>query len=250
MADKIKRFFGGVAVLSFWLLVWEMGSRWIAHEILLPSPGTVAVTLWRLWGTAPFWRAVAASLLRVVGGFASAVAAGTLLAVLTTRYHVLDRLCAPLLHIVRAAPVASFIILAYFFLDLHILPAFIAFLMVLPLVWANVSQGIRRTDAQLLEMASVYRFGRWKTLRYVRVPSVLPYFEAACTTGLGFAWKSGIAAEVICSPDNSIGEFLLNAKAYLEMPEVYAWTATVILLSVLMERGLLWLVRRRREVSV
>ncbi len=249
MANKVRRFFGGVTVLSFWLLVWELGSRLIAHEILLPSPLTVAATLWRMGGTVAFWQAVASSLLRVVGGFAAAVLAGTLLAVLTTRYRVLDRLCAPLLHIVRAAPVASFIILAYFFLELNILPAFIAFLMVLPLVWANVSQGILRTDVQLLEMAAVYRFGRWKTLRYVRVPSVMPYFEAACTTGLGFAWKSGIAAEVICSPDNSVGEFLLNAKAYLEMPEVYAWTATVILLSVLMERGLLWVVHRRREVS-
>ncbi len=250
MAGKIRRFFGSVTVLSFWLLVWELCSRLIAHEILLPSPYTVAATMWRMWGTVAFWQAVAASLLRVVGGFLAAVAVGTVLAVLTTRFRLLDRVCAPLLHIVRAAPVASFIILAYFFLDLQILPAFIAFLMVLPLVWANVSQGIRGTDTRLLEMASVYRFGRWKTLRYVRVPSVLPYFEAACTTGLGFAWKSGIAAEVISSPDNSIGEFLLSAKAYLEMPEVYAWTVTVILFSVLMERGLLWLVRRRREVAV
>ncbi len=250
MADKVRRFFGGVTVVSFWMLLWEMVSRFIAHEILLPSPRTVAATLWRLWGTVPFWQAVAASLVRVVGGFAVAVIVGTVLAVLTTRYRLLDRLCAPLLHIVRAAPVASFIILAYFFLDLQILPAFIAFLMVLPLVWANVSQGIRGTDPRLLEMATVYRFGRWKTLRYVRVPSVMPYFEAACTTGLGFAWKSGIAAEVICSPNHSIGEFLLDAKAYLEMPEVYAWTATVILLSVLMERGLLWLVHRREEASV
>lgn len=250
MADKVRRVCGGVTVAAFWVLVWELASRFVGHEILLPSPRVVAVTLWRLWGTIDFWSAVGASLLRVAGGFAAAVVLGTLLAVLTTRYRTLERLLAPLLHIVRAAPVASFIILAYFFLALQILPAFIAFLMVLPLVWANVSQGIRGTDPRLVEMAAAYRFGRWKTLRYVRVPSVLPYFEAACTTGLGFAWKSGIAAEVICSPDNSIGEFLLNAKAYLEMPEVYAWTATVILLSVLMERGLLWVTRRRREVSL
>ena len=69
--------------------------------------------------------------------------------------------------------------------------------MVVPVVWANVEKGIRATDPALLEMARVYRFGRLKTLLRVQLPSVMPYFLAACTTGLGFAWKSGIADEVL-----------------------------------------------------
>ena len=72
-------------------------------------------------------------------------------------------------------------------------------------------------------------------------------FLTACTTGLGFAWKSGIAAEVICSPDLAIGTELKNAKAYLETPEVFAWTVTVVVLSVLLERVLLKLVRKNRK---
>ena len=71
--------------------------------------------------------------------------------------------------------------------------------------------------------------------------------ETACTTGLGFAWKSGIAAEVICSPDRAIGTELRDAKAYLETPEVFAWTVTVVLLSVLLERLLLQLVQRSKK---
>ena len=116
--------------------------------------------------------------------------------------------------------------------------------MVLPVVWANVEQGIRETDRSLLEMARVYRLSRWKTFRRIRLPSVMPYALAAMRTGLGFAWKSGVAAEVICHPKPSVGGFLYNAKVYLETPEVFVWTATVVLLSVLLEQGLLWLIRR------
>ncbi len=250
MAAKLRKVGIALAVLAFWLLVWWLCSEAIGQEILLPSPAVVAVTLWQQWGTGAFWLTVGASLLRVLGGFAAAVIAGSALAALTTRFRLLEQLLSPVLHIVRAAPVASFIILAYFWIQLQILPAFIAFLMVVPLVWANISQGIRQTDTKLLEMARVYGFGRMKTLQHVYVPSVLPYFEAACTTGLGFAWKSGIAAEVICSPLLSIGREMLNAKAYLEMPDVFAWTVTVVLLSVLMERVLQWLVRRRQGVRV
>ena len=89
----------------------------------------------------------------------------------------------------------SLTILALIWLSARRLSAFIAFLMVLPIVWTGVQQGLHATDPLLLEMAQAYRFSRWKKLRYLYAPSVRPYFAAACMTGLGFAWKSGIAAD-------------------------------------------------------
>ena len=250
MQGKLRKWLVGIAVAVFWLTAWTLFSGAVGEEILLPSPAKVCETLWTLWCTAAFWRSVGMSLLRILGGFVAAVVVGTLLAVLTTHCRPLHVLLSPLLHIVRAAPVASFIILAYVWLHVQILPAFIAFLMVVPLVWTNVCEGIRSTDKKLLETAQVFRLGRWKTLTLVHLPSVRPYFTAACTTGLGFAWKSGIAAEVICTPANSIGKQLYSAKAYLETPEVFAWTATVVVLSVLLEQVLLRAVKRRKAVVV
>ena len=249
MQGKRNKWLVGTAVAVFWLTIWALLSGAVGEEILLPSPAKVAQTLWTLWGTVAFWRAVALSLLRILGGFVAAVLGGTLLAVLTTHCRPAHVLLSPLLHIVRAAPVASFIILAYVWIRVQILPAFIAFLMVVPLVWANVCEGIYNTDRKLLETARVFRLGRWRTLTLVHLPSVRPYFAAACTTGLGFAWKSGIAAEVICTPANSIGKQLYSAKAYLETPEVFAWTVTVVLLSVLLEQVLMRVVRHRKAVA-
>ena len=74
-------------------------------------------------------------------------------------------------------------------------------------------------------------------------------FESLCAGAIGLAWKSGIAAEVICTPADSIGKQLYSAKAYLETPEVFAWTVTVVLLSVLLERVLLRAVKRRKAVT-
>lgn len=246
MKAKARRFGIFVGVLLFWLGVWMLLSVWGGQELLLPSPVAVAAHLWRLCRTSVFWSNVLASLVRVLLGFLSAAVAGTLLAMLTTRFTLAHHLFSPVLHIVRAAPVASFILLAYFWVRLQLLPSFIAFLMVLPLMWANVCQGIEHTDPSLLEMAKVFRFGRWRTLREVRLPSVLPYFEAACTTGLGFAWKSGVAAEVICSPPFSVGKEMLSAKQYLETAEVFAWTVAVVLLSVCMEMTVKTVIRRRK----
>lgn len=247
MRAKLQRPLTGLGVAAFWLLVWYGVARAIGEVLLLPTPWEVAKALWRMASTADFWRTVGGSLLRVVLGYGAAVAAGTGLAVLTARFKLLHVLCSPLLYLMRAVPVASFIILAYLWIQIRLLPGFIAFLMVVPVVWTNVRQGIDQTDRRLLEMAQTYRLGRWRTLRHVWLPSVKPYFQAACVTGLGFAWKSGIAAEVICSPSLAIGTELKNAKAYLETPEVFAWTVTVVLLSVLLERVLLWLLGRKKE---
>ena len=52
------------------------------------------------------------------------------------------------------------------------------------------------------------------------------------------AWKSGIAAEVISMPKLSIGRSLYEAKLYIETPELFAWTLTVIILSIITEKVL------------
>lgn len=240
----LKKSLAGFAVTAFWLAVWQGLSMLFNSQLTLPSPLQVLTALWGMMQTLSFWQAAALSLLRVLAGFVAAVAAGCALALLTEHVRAARALLSPVLHVVRAAPVASFILLALMWIPSGRLPAFIAFVMVVPVVWENVAKGLRHTDRGLLEMARVYRFGALKTLRLVRVPSVMPYLLAACTTGLGFAWKSAIAAEIIARPLLSIGSRMQDAKTYLEYPTVFALTVVVILLSLLLERLLLWAAKR------
>lgn len=244
---KIRKIGVILAVTAFWLSVWQLLSLWIGQELLLPSPIQVLAALFRLGTTAAFWKAAGFSLLRVTAGYLIAVIVGCALAALTVRFWVAEQLFSPLLKITRSAPVASFIILTLIFIKADLLPAFIAFLMVLPLIWSNVEKGIRQTDPQLLEMAQAYRLGKQKIFWHIRVPSVMPYLLSAATTGLGFAWKSGIAAEIICLPVLSLGRQLYFSKVYLETADVFAWTSVAILLSVILEKLLLWLMRRLNQ---
>jgi NitT/TauT family transport system permease protein len=116
---------------------------------------------------------------------------------------------------------------------------FISALMVLPVVWANVSAGLKGIDPRLLELAQVYRLPRGRVLRRITWPSVLPHLRAALRSALGLGWKAGIAAEVLTVPPYSIGKRIYEAKLYLETTELFAWTAAVILVSLLIENLLL-----------
>ena len=224
----------GVAV--FWLLVWEALALLVNKELLLPAPAAVLRRLAELALTAEFWRMIALTLLRIACGVLTALILGTLLAALTERFALAGRLLRPLLTVVKSTPVASFIILALLWMGRDILPGFISALMVLPVVWANVGAGVRETDRELLEAARVFRFSRRKLLRRVYVPSVLPYFLSACKSSIGLGWKAGVAAEVLTVPALSIGRMLYESKLYLETADLFAWTAAVILCSLLIEK--------------
>ena len=228
----------------FWTAAWQFCAWRVGIELLLPRPLTALRALFAAVQEPGFWATVLLSLWRVFAGFAVGVAVGALLAVLTSASRLCDAIFAPAIRMIRAVPVASFIILALIWLKSTILPAFIAGLIVLPVVWANLCEGIRQTDQGLLELARVYRFGRLKTLRLVYLPSVAPYFQSACVTALGLAWKSGIAAEVLCQPRTAIGTQLYYAKIYLETERLFAWTIVVIVLSLLVETALRALLRR------
>lgn len=236
-----------IIVAAFWLAVWHLAAALVGSELLLPTPFSVLKTLFELMGTASFWQSLLHTLLRVLAGFALGMLAGTLLGTLTAASRLLSAFLSPLRSIIKATPVTSFIVLLLLYFSPVTTPVAVSFLMVVPIAWANVSKGITETDTQLLEMAKVFRLSRAKTLKSIYIPSVLPHFLTAATTGFGFAWKSCVAAEVIAMSKLSIGKALYESKLYLETPRLFAWTAAIIIISMLLEAVMVRLLGRLKK---
>ncbi|MGN0307730.1 MAG: ABC transporter permease [Lachnospiraceae bacterium] len=231
-----------------WLLVWQLVSMALNSDILLVSPVKVVLRLFELMGESGFWKSIAYSLIRIAGGFFSALLAGGLFAALSSRFRPVRQLLAPLILFSKTVPVASFIILALVWLSSRNLSIFISFLMVFPVIYTNVLNGIMETDRELLEMAEVFSIPQGRRIRYIYLPQLMPYLRAGCSVGLGLCWKSGIAAEVIGMPKGSIGERLQQAKVYLDTADLLAWTLVIVVVSLLFERWVLWLLDRADRV--
>lgn len=222
--------------VAVWLLVWQAVSTSIGQEILLVSPVVVLRRLAQLTQELSFWKSISFSLIRILGGFLLAMAAGSVSAGLSARFRRIRELLAPAVLTVKAVPVASFIILVLIWVPSSNLSVVISFLMVFPIIYTNVLDGILSTDPRLLEMASVFEVPRRVQIRYIYVSQVLPFFRTGCSIGLGLCWKAGVAAEVIGIPDGSIGEKLYNAKVYLNTPDLFAWTVVIVLISLIFEK--------------
>lgn len=242
-AKSLKKLRYTLPAPAFWLGVWQLcaflvdrhvGGR--GNELLLPYPASVGRALISLVGTGEFWAVVFVSLGRIAVGLVCGVLLGALLAALTCAFPWGDRLLSPAIRVVRAAPVASFILLVLLWTGRNRVPAVISALMVMPVVWDSLSRGIQAVDRKLLELAKVCRFSWWKTVRLIFLPSLRPYMLSALTTATGLAWKSGVAAEVLCLPEPSLGQRIYYTKYYLDIPELFAWTAVTVALSMALER--------------
>jgi NitT/TauT family transport system permease protein len=220
---------------AFWLGVWQLIYLSVQQEVLIVSPACVVKRIFELAQHSTFWLTALYSMLRILQGFLYGLLIGTVLAVTTSVSAILFDIFHPVISIVKATPVASFIILTLVWIQSSHVPVFTACLMVIPIVWSNVTNGIQKTDIRLLQMAHCYQFGAFKTVRRIYIPSVMPFFTAACTTGLGLAWKAGIAAEVLANTKLSIGAQIYNAKIYIETTDLFAWTVLVIVMSMILE---------------
>lgn len=236
-----------ILIAGIWIAVWYAAYSIVRQEILIASPGQVFFRLVSLLGEAEFWSSTLASLLRIVTGFLLAAALGCAVAVLSRISPFVYDLFNPVIRIIRATPVTSFIILALIWLKTDSVPVFASFLMVFPIVWENVYKGIQSTSPQLKEMAAVFRLKKGTVLKRIYIPSVMPYFIAACNISIGMAWKAGIAAEILGVPVHSIGTRLYQAKIYLETIDVFTWTAVVIILSVVLEKVFIGLLKKAGE---
>jgi NitT/TauT family transport system permease protein len=225
----------------FWVIVWQVFSTVLARPTVLPTPLAVLKKLWELMQTSRFYLDCLYSLGRIFAGLILGILGGALIASLCAWLGVFDGVLSPAVAVIKATPIASIIILMLFVMEKSYVPMIAAMLMALPIVFSNVRKGIASVPTELREVADTFGFGFGKRLRFCLLPSVIPYFSAACRSSLGLAWKAGIAAEVICTPKYSIGLNLNSAKVYLESEELYAWTIVVVVMSVLIEKGIIYM---------
>jgi NitT/TauT family transport system permease protein len=232
MVNKILK---KTAILLFWISVWQILSMLIAKELLIPSPYSTLQALINISQTKAFYISVAYSLLRIIVGFSLGVLTGFLCGILSANSKLFKEITAPAVQIIKAVPVASFIILAFFWFESTYLPIFITFLMVLPIIWSATETALYSIDKNYIEMGKVFRLSNTSIFFKIKLPLIFPSFISAALTSLGFAWKSGVAAEVIAKPLHSLGGMLEQSKTHLEISEVFALTAVVALLSLLLE---------------
>ena len=236
ITGKMNKQGKAILVCLAWLVLWEVASLVVASDLLLPGPVTTAVALGGMLGEGKFYLNVLATLARVVISMALSFAVGMVLAWAAYRRDGIRVMLAPVISLLKSVPVMAIIIYVILIASSDWVAIIVCFFMCLPIVYTNVLAGLNSVSKEHLELAEVYGLDSKQTLRLVYIPEIRPSMNSALSLVCGISWKAVIAAEVLSIPKFSLGYPMLNAKYYLETPELVAYIVVIVAASMVFER--------------
>lgn len=225
------------------LLLWQLISSIGATGFLLPPPGRVIRVFFNTFQSGESWLSVLTSAQRIVISVLLAIFLAVIIAWFAARYRTLRLLLAPTVLVLKAVPIVSFILIALFFMGDTLLTAFICGTIVFPMVYTQLTSSLLNTDRGLLEMGRVFSLNRRETIRYIVVPESKESFLASVSVSVGMAWKAGVAAEVLAYSSGTIGRQMHQARLYLDMESLLAWTLVLVLAAFVSEHLILLVFR-------
>jgi len=232
-----------VLLAAFWLLVWQISYWVIGKEVIFPSPANTLQALGQMIVSEGFYQDVGATMFRVILGIVISFAAGLGTAVAAHFIFVVKDIMGAAIHVLKSTPVMAVIIFALLWLPSGEVPVFVCFLMCYPIVYTNVLAGLESMSKEYLEMSHIYHIRRSDLIRFIYLPFVMPHLKSAMSLTTGLSWKTVVAAEVLSSPDYSMGYNLLNAKVYLETESLFAWIIAIVTFSIVFEKGVNFLLK-------
>jgi ABC-type nitrate/sulfonate/bicarbonate transport system permease component len=225
-------------------LVWAVASRLADRPLLLPGPLDVATSWVALLASGRLLDETWVSLRRLAVAYAAAALVGVALGMAMGRWRAVDRVASPLVNSVRAVSGIAWIPIAVVWFGVsEWLPVFIIFYgAVFPFV-LNAQAGIASVDARLVHVARSLGAGPRRIALRVILPATLPYLLTGARVGLGLAWMSIIAAELLGAP-TGLGFSIQYARLLQQTPAMLAWILWVGAVGFALDAGMRAAVRR------
>lgn len=238
LKEKIVR---KTAIILLWLVIWQIVSVLVGNKVLFASPLETLKALAMLCVEADFVKILLVSSLKLILGFMLGLLAGGILGCIGAKKKWVRECLHPLLAFMKSVPVAAFVVMLLVWWGSKWLSVAIVFVVVFPHIYMAFQEGLLQVDLQMLEVAKVFGMHSLNKTFYLYKAALKPFLANGLKLSFGLSWKSGVAAEVIGTPDFSIGEALYMAKTHLNTSEVFAWIAVILMLSSVCEKVGLWL---------
>lgn len=210
-----------LVVLAAAILIWEIAGHG-SMENVIPPPERVAMTAIRMVADGTFLRDALSSLLRVVGGYAIAVSAGIALGSLSALTGAWGDGIRAMFNLLRPIPPIAWVPLAILWFGLGNQSAlFIVFIGAFFPIFMHVAAALGHCPHRYLELAQSLRAPSWMALAYIRIPAAAPAIASGLRAGLGLAWTSVIAAELV-GAQSGLGYRIQMHRLMLETDAVIA----------------------------
>lgn len=233
--DRLINVIWAGSSLAALLLVWSVSAGALDSRFF-PAPLTVLAALLVEWRSGDLFFHLSATLARVLVSFTLAMIIGSVIGIALGQYKKADRFFDSWLILMLNLPALVVMVLCYIWFGLTDFAAILAVIInKVPNVAVTVREGARALDSELSEMARLYRFNKWKTLRHVVLPQLNPYFAAAARGGLALVWKIVLVVELLGRSSGvgfqihlafqtfDVATILAYALAFISVVQIIEW---------------------------
>lgn len=216
----------GISIVSvaIGLVLWHWATK-INLDLYIrfanvPSPLKVGDAFWQHLGESTFYLHILVSMRRILYAYGIATGLGILLGLIMGRSRLSRDILMPYLEILRPIPAVAWIPLAILMMPTEESSiVYITFLGALFPIVLNTIHGVEQTPEVLVRAARTLGASRLQVFWYVVIPAALPSIAAGLAIGMGVAWFSLLAGEII-SGQYGIGYFTWNAYSLINYPDI------------------------------
>ena len=213
------------------IIIWIVLSRLVANEVILPSITATFISMLKIIKEPGFWPVIGYTLTRTLIGFFISLLIAMVTGILSSLSKVMYNLMLPILNFLNSIPMIAIIVLALIWLSNEIVPMFVGFVMVFPILYETILNSILEIDQDIIQMANLYKVGKVRVLKNIYIPNILYNLSTVFNTVLGINLKMVIAGEVLSQPKYAIGSNLQLQRIYLNTSGVFAWIVIILLIS-------------------
>lgn len=220
-----RKLWRAVISLTGFVVIWYV----LSHTLMIhvPDPIDAIVGSMRALQQSYFYKSTVYSVYRVTAGFILGSLIGTPLGLLMGWNKVARDFIFPPFEALRPIPPVAWVPLAILmFIKMELSIIFLPFLGSFFVVALNSKLGAESIDESLFRAAKCLGASRWQIFRHVVIPGALPYMFTGYTLGMGMAWITIVAAEMI-SGTYGIGYMAWQAYNLIRYPEIFLVMLTI-----------------------
>lgn len=213
-----------VVSIAMLLGIWYIGTRYKLEFYIrftnVPTPAEVLQKVVEVNKSGKFMLNIGISVRRILIGFSIAVVLGSLLGLLIGRYRVMRDLLFPICEVLRPIPAIAWVPMAIMLWPTNeVSIVFITFLGSFFPILINTIHGVHSIDPVLIRAARSLGANEFRLFSNVILPGAMPHIFTGFSVGMGVAWVSLIAAEMI-SGQFGVGYFTWEAYSLVSYPEI------------------------------
>ena len=220
---------------AFLVGAWCLAYVLAGNELLIPSLSSCLKELGLFWVSGSFWRAVGSTMGRTFLAFLLSFVLSLVAAVAAYLLPWLRRFLTPIVAIFRSVPTLAAMLIILVWTGAAGAPIAVAFMALFPMLYTSFLAALMQVDGELLEMSRVYKVPLMQRITQMYLPLSAPYALRESGAACSFAVKLVVSAEVLAGTFGSLGGMMQDAKAFYEMPALFALVIVAFLIGLAIE---------------